>query len=237
MRGASPRCPIRFAMWRGGELHGARVAYETWGELNAARTTPSCCSPASRRRRMRRLRRQDPSEGWWEGMIGPGLAIDTEPLLRHLREFARQLLRLHRARVDRSRHRRAVSHELSGAVGRGHRARRLRNAALARHRARGHRHRPLARRHGGARVRRAVSRRRAPRDQHFRHGGRFAVRDRASLDPARSDPARSGLASKAAYTDERPPATGMRIARKLGMMTYRSAHRMGAALRPRAGAG
>jgi homoserine O-acetyltransferase len=26
------------------------------------------------------------------------------------------------------------------------------------------------------------------------------------------------------YTDERPPATGMRIARKLGMMTYRSAH-------------
>jgi len=25
------------------------------------------------------------------------------------------------------------------------------------------------------------------------------------------------------YTDERPPATGMRIARKLGMMTYRSA--------------
>src|SRR5262249_39264606 len=27
-----------------------------------------------------------------------------------------------------------------------------------------------------------------------------------------------------AYTDEHPPATGMRIARKLGMMTYRSAH-------------
>jgi homoserine O-acetyltransferase len=26
------------------------------------------------------------------------------------------------------------------------------------------------------------------------------------------------------YTSERPPATGMRIARKLGMMTYRSAH-------------
>src|SRR6185312_1362121 len=27
-----------------------------------------------------------------------------------------------------------------------------------------------------------------------------------------------------AYSDEHPPATGMRIARKLGMMTYRSAH-------------
>ena len=26
-----------FAMKRGGALHGAHVAYETWGELNAAR--------------------------------------------------------------------------------------------------------------------------------------------------------------------------------------------------------
>src|SRR3546814_4621346 len=27
--------PSPFAMKRGGELHGARLAYETWGELNA----------------------------------------------------------------------------------------------------------------------------------------------------------------------------------------------------------
>ncbi|HQW65025.1 MAG TPA: homoserine O-acetyltransferase, partial [Pseudomonadota bacterium] len=26
-----------FAMKRGGELHGARIAYETWGTLDAAR--------------------------------------------------------------------------------------------------------------------------------------------------------------------------------------------------------
>ena len=45
----------------------------------------------------------------------------------------------------------------------------------------------------------AVPRRGAPSDQHLRHGGGLAVRDRAALDPARSDPARSGL-DGGAYT-------------------------------------
>src|SRR6266704_3016519 len=67
-----------FPMWRGGALHGARIAYETWGTLNAARDNAlllftglsppahAASSPA------------DPSDGWWQGMVGPGLAIDTE---------------------------------------------------------------------------------------------------------------------------------------------------------------
>jgi homoserine O-acetyltransferase/O-succinyltransferase len=70
--------PDPFRMWRGGVLHGARIAYETWGELSPARDnailiftglSPSAhavSSPA------------DPSPGWWEGMIGPGRAIDTD---------------------------------------------------------------------------------------------------------------------------------------------------------------
>src|SRR4029077_14621170 len=70
--------PDPFPMWRGGGLHGARIAYETWGELNAARDNGlllftglsppahAASSPA------------DPSDGWWQGMVGPGLAIDTE---------------------------------------------------------------------------------------------------------------------------------------------------------------
>ena len=29
--------PDPFPMWRGGALHGARIAYETWGTLNEAR--------------------------------------------------------------------------------------------------------------------------------------------------------------------------------------------------------
>src|SRR5579871_6170581 len=64
-------------MYRGGQLQGARVAYETWGSLNSARDnaillftglSPSAHAASSA---------QDPSEGWWEGMIGPGLAIDS----------------------------------------------------------------------------------------------------------------------------------------------------------------
>ena len=65
-------------MWRGGVLHGARIAYETWGTLNEARDnalllftglSPSAHAASSP---------ADPSDGWWEGMIGPGLAIDTD---------------------------------------------------------------------------------------------------------------------------------------------------------------
>lgn len=70
--------PDPFPMWRGGVLHGARIAYETWGALNAARDNAlllftglsppahAASSPA------------DPSDGWWQGMVGPRLAIDTE---------------------------------------------------------------------------------------------------------------------------------------------------------------
>jgi homoserine O-acetyltransferase len=72
--------PDPFPMWRGGVLHGARIAYETWGRLNAARDNAlllftglsppahAASSPA------------DPSDGWWQGMVGPRLAIDTERL-------------------------------------------------------------------------------------------------------------------------------------------------------------
>jgi homoserine O-acetyltransferase len=72
--------PDPFPMWRGGVLHGARIAYETWGKLNPARDnalllftglSPPAHAAASA---------QDPSEGWWEGMVGPKLAIDTERL-------------------------------------------------------------------------------------------------------------------------------------------------------------
>jgi homoserine O-acetyltransferase len=67
--------PLR--MYRGGVVENAVIAYETWGTLNAARDntillftglSPSAHAAASP---------ADPKPGWWEPMIGPGKAIDT----------------------------------------------------------------------------------------------------------------------------------------------------------------
>jgi len=71
------RLPTPFHMWRGGELHEAKLAYEYWGELNDERDNAillfTGLSPSAHARSSVR----DPSAGWWEAMIGPGLAIDT----------------------------------------------------------------------------------------------------------------------------------------------------------------
>jgi homoserine O-acetyltransferase len=72
------KLPDPFPMWRGGALHGAQIAYETWGRLNAARDnalllftglSPSAHAASSPR---------DPRDGWWQRMLGPGLGIDTD---------------------------------------------------------------------------------------------------------------------------------------------------------------
>ncbi len=69
--------PSPFAMKRGGELHGARVAYETWGTLNDARDNAvlvlTGLSPSAHLTSCE----EDPSPGWWQEMAGPGKAIDT----------------------------------------------------------------------------------------------------------------------------------------------------------------
>lgn len=70
--------PSPFAMKRGGELHGAHVAYETWGELNAARDNAvlvlTGLSPSAHMTSCD----EDPSPGWWQDMAGAGKAIDSD---------------------------------------------------------------------------------------------------------------------------------------------------------------
>jgi homoserine O-acetyltransferase len=67
---------FRFA--NGGEIPRLDMAYETWGELNTGRSnavliltglSPSAHAASSA---------ADPREGWWEPMIGPGKSIDTD---------------------------------------------------------------------------------------------------------------------------------------------------------------
>ncbi|HZP65904.1 MAG TPA: homoserine O-acetyltransferase [Rudaea sp.] len=69
--------PSPFPMKRGGALQGARLAYETWGTLNAQRDNAifilTGLSPGAHAA----SNADDPSPGWWEEMLGPGKPIDT----------------------------------------------------------------------------------------------------------------------------------------------------------------
>lgn len=70
--------PSPFPMKRGGELRGARMAYESWGRLapdgsNAVLIltglSPDAHAASSD---------ANPDPGWWEQMLGPGKPIDTD---------------------------------------------------------------------------------------------------------------------------------------------------------------
>lgn len=72
--------PDTFRMHRGGELQAPTFAYETWGSLNAAGDNAvlifSGLSPSAHATSSA----IDPSPGWWEEMIGSGFPIDTDKL-------------------------------------------------------------------------------------------------------------------------------------------------------------
>src|SRR5215469_8273326 len=70
--------PGKFSMRLGGELEGVQLAYESWGKLSDAKEnvlllftglSPSAHAASSG---------EDPTPGWWEEMLGPGKAIDTD---------------------------------------------------------------------------------------------------------------------------------------------------------------
>ncbi|WP_133500062.1 homoserine O-acetyltransferase MetX [Cognatilysobacter terrigena] len=70
--------PSPFPTRRDGALQGARIAYETWGTLDAdagnALLIVTGLSPDAHAA----ANEADPSPGWWEAMIGPGKPIDTD---------------------------------------------------------------------------------------------------------------------------------------------------------------
>ncbi len=71
--------PSPFPMKRGGQLLEARLAYETWGRLNpAADNAVLLLTGLSPSAHAASQPDGDTSPGWWEDMLGPGKAIDTD---------------------------------------------------------------------------------------------------------------------------------------------------------------
>jgi homoserine O-acetyltransferase len=74
----SVRLPGPFHMRHGGVLPQVEVVYETWGELSPARDNVVLVTTGLSPGAHARSSAEDPSPGWWEEMIGPGQAIDTD---------------------------------------------------------------------------------------------------------------------------------------------------------------
>ena len=64
----------------GGKLEGARLAYETWGEINPERSNAILVLHAltGDSHTSGNAGEGHPTAGWWNGLIGPGLALDTD---------------------------------------------------------------------------------------------------------------------------------------------------------------
>ena len=69
-----------FALDHGGRLSDVAIAYETWGELDAAASNALlvCHAWTGDSHLAGPAERGHPTPGWWEGVVGPGLAIDTD---------------------------------------------------------------------------------------------------------------------------------------------------------------
>jgi len=72
------RLPSPLRMKRGGELLHAQLAYETWGTLSPHADNAVLILPGLSPSAHAASGPHDPSGGWWEAIIGPGKAIDTE---------------------------------------------------------------------------------------------------------------------------------------------------------------
>jgi homoserine O-acetyltransferase len=214
--------PSPFAMKHGGALVGARLAYETWGTLSPARDnaifiltglSPSAHAASST---------GDPTPGWWEEMLGPGKPIDTDrwfvicantlgsckgstgpasidPLTGKVYKLAFPDLTLEDVANS--------SYELVRALGIERLACLIGNSmggmsALA----------YLEQHPGSARSHISIST--APQAQPFAIAIRSLQREAIRLDPNWNG---------GNYDDEHYPEAGMSIARKLGVITYRSA--------------
>jgi homoserine O-acetyltransferase len=206
----------------GGVLPQVDIVYETWGTLSPARDNAVLVLTGLSPGAHARSSAEDPTPGWWEEMIGPGQAIDTN--------------RFHVVCVNSlgSCHGSTGPASIDPRTGERHRLRfpvlAIEDIATAAH---------AALEQVGLRRLRAVV---GPS-----LGGMTAlayailfpddVRDLLTISSAtRATPFATAIRSlqrecirsdpewrKGDYPPERPPETGLRLARKLGLITYRSA--------------
>ncbi len=62
----------------GGQLPEVEISYETWGTLSSDRSNAVLICPAFSAHSHACSSERDPSPGWWEEMIGSGKAFDTD---------------------------------------------------------------------------------------------------------------------------------------------------------------
>ncbi|MEJ1965729.1 MAG: homoserine O-acetyltransferase [Gammaproteobacteria bacterium] len=214
--------PDPFPMWRGGVLHGARIAYETWGELNATRSNAILLFTGLSPSAHAKSSAEDTSEGWWETMIGPGLFIDTNRFfvvcVNSLGSCFGSTGPASDSPVTGAPYRMSFPDLSVEDIARGG-FETLRSLGIERADT------VIGPSLGGMSVlaflgqfpgaaRRVISISGTAAASPFAIALRSIQREAILRDP-------DWLGGF--YTSERPPATGMRIARKLGMMTYRSA--------------
>ena len=212
----------QFRMHRGGFLETPTLAYETWGNLNDERDNAvliySGLSPSAHAASSA----DDPSAGWWQDMIGSGLPLDTDryfvicvnslgscfgsagpasinPATNTIYRLDFPILTLEDVADSAWSVVQALGieqlHTVIGCSMGG-------MSALA-----------LCVRHPGA-ARGLVSISSATRAEPFSIAVRSLQREMIRSDPKWN---------KGNYASDDPPIVGQRLARKLGMMTYRSA--------------
>ncbi len=70
--------PKPLALRRGGVLHGVEIAYETWGRLAPSRDNVVLLCTGLSPSAHAASNATDPTPGWWEDMVGPGKALDSD---------------------------------------------------------------------------------------------------------------------------------------------------------------
>ena len=108
----------------GATLAPVEVAYETYGQLNAAKSNAILMLHAfSGDAHAAGISPETGKPGWWDNIDRPRQGVRHQQVLRHLLERAGRLPRHHRALVHQPRHRPPLRHVVSGDHHRRHGAR------------------------------------------------------------------------------------------------------------------